>query len=121
MSAFFLRTLGRLPTEIIEMTSLHGAIALVAGSDMVGALPRAVFALEHIANRLSIIDVVEDLPATAYAIVRRADAPLSPAALLLSDLLHSHASSLENTASGNGDHVEISPDGADIRPGINRI
>jgi LysR family transcriptional regulator, regulator of abg operon len=79
------------PANIVEGGSLHAAVALAANSDIVTALPEPVLALEHVGRRLMLFDVAERLPPSSYVIVRRANTPLSPAGVLIVDLLRRFA------------------------------
>ena len=57
--------------------ALPGVIAM---SDMLGTLPRAVFENSRWRDQLAIIPMREPLPAPTIAILRRGDIPLTPAA-----------------------------------------
>ena len=83
------------PRDVILSTTLHGAVSIVASSDMITALPVPVLALPHVRSRVVAVPIGQKLPPSRYGIVRRADAPLAPAALLFCDLLQARAATFD--------------------------
>lgn len=87
MYNFFLSAGVAPPEHVIECSSLHAGVALAANSDVITAIPDVLLTPGLIGSRLSRFKVAESLPPSTYALVRRADAPLTPAAQLAVDLL----------------------------------
>lgn len=76
-----------LPLKTIECATLPVTVALLASSDMVSALPEPLLVLPHLASRLVSLNFEQQLQPSQYVLVRRSSIPMSPAALLMADLL----------------------------------
>lgn len=95
MFSFFSEAGLPLPSNIVECATLHATVTIVANSEMVSALPDLMLGQPHIGSRLVPLDLVEQLRPSQYWLVRRAGVPLSPAAVVMTDLLHRFSKTIE--------------------------
>ena len=101
---FLFQHYGLSPPHIAVRAQTIASMMFIAGSsDLLTALPRQLQQLLSMKSTLVRIPVAEQLLSTTICIVRRASAPLTPAAETLSDLFRraaiAHAASLPNTPS----------------------
>lgn len=94
MYGFFLGNGADLPRNVIECNNLHAALSLAEKSDVITAVPNILLSPGAAGSKLVRFQINEALPPSTYALVRRADAPLTPAAQAAVDAVRYYSARL---------------------------